>query len=214
MTESLPIQGATQAPLRVAVLLSGAGSTLQAIVAARINIEIIAVISDRPEAAGLAFAQASGLSALCLQRRNYATKLAFEAAMIEALRAVKPDLIVLAGFMRVLSATMVARFAGQMINLHPSLLPKYPGLDTHARAIAAGDDEHGASLHWVTAELDGGPVIAQVRTPILPGDTAEALGARLKPLEHALVVSVLAQFAASQKHKATIELASASHSLA
>ena len=193
------------APLRVAVLLSGAGSTLRAIVNARLNIEIVAVLSDRPDAAGLAFAQASGLSALCIQRRNYASKQAFEAAMIEALLAVKPDLIVLAGFMRVLSAKMVARFAGQMINLHPSLLPKYPGLDTHARALAAGDDEHGASVHWVTAELDGGPVIAQVRTPILPGDTAELLGARLKPLEHALVVSVLAQFAASRTQKTTIE---------
>ena len=187
------------------MLLSGAGSTLRAIVNAQLNIEIVAVLSDRADAAGLAFAQESGLSALCIQRRNYASKQAFEAAMIEALLAVKPDLIVLAGFMRVLSATVVARFAGQMINLHPSLLPKYPGLDTHARALATGDNEHGASVHWVTAELDGGPVIAQVRTPILPGDTAEVLAARMKPLEHALVVSVLAQFAASQKHKAAIE---------
>ena len=185
-------------PLRVAVLLSGAGSTLRAIVAAGLNIEIVAVLSDQPDAAGLAFAQASGLSALCIQRRNYTSKLAFEAALIEALLAVKPDLIVLAGFMRVLSPTMVAHFAGRMINLHPSLLPKYPGLDTHARAIAAGDGEHGASVHWVTAELDAGPVLAQLSTPILPGDTAEALSARLKPLEHALVVSVLAQFAASR----------------
>ena len=184
-------------PLRVAVLLSGAGSTLRAIVAARLNIEVVAVISDQPNAAGLAFAQASGLSALCIQRRNYATKRAFETAMIDALIAVKPDLIVLAGFMRIVSPTVVAHFIDQMINLHPSLLPKYPGLDTHARAIAAGDTEHGASVHWVTAELDGGPVIAQLSTPILPGDTAEALSTRLKPLEHALVVSVLAQFAAS-----------------
>ena len=181
------------APLRVALLLSGAGSTLRAIVAARLNIEIVAVLSDRADAAGLAFAQASGLSALCIQRRNYASKQAFEAAMIEALDAVKPDLIVLAGFMRVLSATMVARFAGRMINLHPSLLPNYPGLDTHARALAAGDAEHGASVHWVTAELDGGPVIAQTRTPILPGDNAKTLSARLKPLEHELVISVLRQ---------------------
>ncbi len=196
--------GPMPGPMRVAVLLSGAGSTLRAIVAARLNIEIVAVLSDRPEAAGLAFAQGSGLSALCLQRRNYATKRAFEAAMIEALLAVKPDLIVLAGFMRVLSPTMVAHFGGRMINLHPSLLPKYPGLDTHARAIAAGDVEHGASVHWVTAELDAGPVITQVRTPILPGDNAETLSARLKPLEHALVVSVLAQFATSHPQYATI----------
>ncbi len=181
------------APLRVVILLSGAGSTLRAIVAAQLNIEIVAVLSDRADSAGLAFAQASGLSALCIQRRNFATKQAFEAAMIEALDAVKPDLIVLAGFMRVLSATMVQRFAGCMINLHPSLLPKYPGLDTHARALAAGDGEHGASVHWVTAELDGGPVIAQTRTSILLDDTAETLSARLKPLEHELVVSVLRQ---------------------
>ncbi len=181
------------APVRVAVLLSGAGSTLRAIVNAKLNIDIVAVLSDRPDAAGLAFAQASGLSALCIQRRNFATKQAFEAALIEALDAVKPDLIVLAGFMRVLGADVVARFVGRMINLHPSLLPKYPGLDTHARALLAGDAEHGASVHWVTAELDGGPVIAQTRTPILPGDTAELLCARLKPLEHELVVSVLRQ---------------------
>jgi len=186
------------APLRVAVLLSGAGSTLRAIVNAKLNIEIVAVLSDHRDAAGLVFAQASGLSALAIQRRNYATKQAFEAAMTEALDVVKPDLIVLAGFMRILSATTVARFAGRMMNLHPSLLPKYPGLDTHARALAAGDGEHGASVHWVTAELDGGPVIAQTRTPILPGDTAEALGARLKPLEHELVVSVVRQIATSR----------------
>ena len=187
------------APIRVAVLLSGAGSTLQAINAARLNIEIVAVLSDRADAAGLVFAQASGLSALCIQRRNYATKHAFEAAMSEAIEVVNPDLIVLAGYMRVLSPAMVARFAGRMINLHPSLLPKYPGLDTHARALAAGDSEHGASVHWVTAELDGGPLIAQVRTPILPGDTPEALSARLKPLEHALMVSVLTKIAANHR---------------
>ena len=187
-----------QGPMRVAVLLSGAGSTLRAIVAARLNIEIVAVLSDR-DAAGLAFAQTLGLNALCIQRHDYGTKRAFETAMIDALDAVNPGLIVLAGFMRVLSATMVARFAGRMINLHPSLLPKYPGLDTHARALAAGDGEHGASVHWVTAELDGGPVIAQMRTAILPDDTAASLAARLKPIEHALVVSVLAQLAASSK---------------
>ena len=188
-----------QGPIRVAVLLSGAGSTLRAIVAARLNIEIVAVLSDRADAAGLAFAQTLGLNALCIQRHDYGTKRAFETAMIDALDAVNPGLIVLAGFMRVLSATMVARFAGRMINLHPSLLPKYPGLDTHARALAAGDGEHGASVHWVTAELDGGPVIAQMRTAILPDDTAASLAARLKPIEHALVVSVLAQLVASSK---------------
>ena len=183
--------------MRVAVLISGAGSTLRAIVDAKLNIDIVAVHSDRADAAGFTFAQASGLSALCIQRRNYASKAAFEAALVEALDAVKPDLIVLAGFMRVLSADVVARFAGRMINLHPSLLPKYPGLDTHARALAAGDAEHGASVHWVTAELDGGPVIAQTRTPILLGDTAEMLSARLKPLEHDLVVSVLGNLVTS-----------------
>ena len=182
--------------MRVAVLLSGAGSTLRAIVDAKLNLEIVAVLSDRADAAGLAFAQASGLSALCIQRRNYTNKAAFEAALVEALEAVKPDLIVLAGFMRVLSADVVARFAGRMINLHPSLLPKYPGLDTHARALSAGDAEHGASVHWVTAELDGGPVIAQTHMPILSGDTAETLSARLKPLEHALVISVLREICA------------------
>ncbi len=187
------IDGVGRAPLRVAVLLSGAGSTLRAIVAAELNIEIGVVISDQRNAAGLAFAQANTLSALCIQRRNYTTKASFEIAITHALDAVNPDIILLAGFMRVLSPNFVQHYAGRMINLHPSLLPKYPGLDTHARAIAAGDSEHGASVHWVTAELDGGPVIAQVRLPIFTGDTAATLSARLKPLEHALVVSVLTQ---------------------
>jgi phosphoribosylglycinamide formyltransferase 1 len=183
------------APLRIAVLLSGAGSTLRAIIAAKLNIQIAVVISDQHGAAGLMLAQTEGLNAVCVQRRNYTTKDAFEAAITHALDAIDPDIILLAGFMRVLSAEFVRRYAGRMINLHPSLLPKYPGLDTHARAIIAGDAEHGASVHWVTAELDGGPIIAQVRTPILMGDTPEALSGRLKPLEHALVVSVLRTFA-------------------
>jgi phosphoribosylglycinamide formyltransferase 1 len=178
-------------PLRVAVLLSGAGSTLKAIIDAKLALEIVLVLSDRANAGGIAIARQAAIAAVELPRSQFRNKISFESALRAELDHCQPDLVVLAGFMRVLSAEFAAHFAGRMINLHPSLLPKFPGLDTHARAIAAGESEHGASVHWVTAELDGGPVIAQIRTPILPDDTALSLQARLKPLEQTLLVNVL-----------------------
>jgi phosphoribosylglycinamide formyltransferase 1 len=188
----------TITPLRVAVLLSGAGSTLGAIIDAKLAIDITLVLSDRANAGGMALAHQAGLATIALPRSQFPNKVSFEAALLAELNLAQPDLVVLAGFMRVLSADFVAHFAGRMINLHPSLLPKFPGLDTHARAIAAGETEHGASIHWVTAELDGGPVIAQVSTPIWPEDTAVGLQARLKPLEQALIVQVLRELAHSR----------------
>jgi phosphoribosylglycinamide formyltransferase 1 len=181
--------------MRLAILISGAGSTLAAVLAAiargELAHEIVLVASDRADAQGLTIARAAGVPVQCIGRAAFAKKAAFEAALASALNAARPDLILLAGFMRVLSAEFVALFAGKMLNLHPSLLPKFPGLDTCARALAAGETEHGASLHWVTAELDGGPIIAQTRTAIHALDTPASLQARLKPLEHALVISQL-----------------------
>jgi phosphoribosylglycinamide formyltransferase 1 len=181
--------------MRIAVLLSGAGLTLKALLQAnaeqRIQHEFVAVIADRP-AAGLQLASDYQVPNYLCERSAFANKAAFETALAEHLECCRPELIVLAGFMRILSATFTARFAGKMINLHPSLLPKYPGLDTHARALAAGETEHGATVHWVTAELDGGPIISQAKLAIASDDTAETLAARIKALEQALLVSVLA----------------------
>lgn len=186
---------ATSPALRVAVLLSGAGSTLATLLAADLPVNWVQVISDRSDAGGLAVAAQAGVVHACLERDRFPSRSAFEVALALALEQAEPDLIVLAGFMRVLSERFVQRFCSKMINLHPSLLPKFPGLNTHQRALDAGEREHGASVHWVSAELDAGPLIAQTRTVILPGDTAQALQARVKPLEQALLVQVIADLA-------------------
>ena len=148
--------------------------------------EIAAVISNRPAAKGLATAQAAGLPAVCVDHTDYETREAFDAALAQEVAGHNPDLVVLAGFMRILTPIFVDRFAGRLINIHPSLLPKYPGLNTHQRAIDAGDSEAGATVHYVTSELDGGPPVLQASVPILNGDSAETLAARILPLEHAI----------------------------
>lgn len=162
----------------------------RAIADGRVNAQIVAVGCDRADAGGLQIAADFGIPVVLTPRRDYASRDAFEAALFGQIAQYQPDWLVLAGFMRVLSADAVSRWSNRMINLHPSLLPLYPGLDTHARALAAGDAEHGASVHLVTPELDSGPVLAQVRLPIGAGDDAESLAARLQPLEHRLVVAV------------------------
>ncbi len=181
-------------PLRLAVLISGRGSNLQALAQAvadgRLNAQIVAVGCDRADAGGLRIAAEYAIPVVLRPRRDFPTRASFEAALFDQLAAYSPDWLVLAGFMRVLSAETVLRWSNRMINLHPSLLPLYPGLDTHARALAAGDAEHGASVHLVTPELDSGPVLAQVRLPIEGADDAERLAARLRPLEHRLLVAV------------------------
>lgn len=187
---------AVRPALRVAVLLSGAGNTLAALLAANLPVQWVQVISDRSDAAGLSVAAQAGVLHACLERDRFPSRSAFEVALALALEQAEPDLIVLAGFMRVLSERFVQRFANKMINLHPSLLPKFPGLDTHQRALDAGEHEHGASVHWVSAELDAGPLIAQERMAIAAGDTAQSLQARLKPIEQGLlarVISVMAE---------------------
>lgn len=187
---------ATRSP-RVAVLLSGAGNTFAALVSAverrLLPAKIVLVVSDKVAAGGLLIAEQARIPTAQIARTEFANKFDFESALLQAIEAVEPDWIVLAGFMRVLSPRVCDAWVGRAINLHPSLLPKYPGLDTHQRAIDAGDLEAGASVHYVTAELDAGAVIAQIRVAILPGDTAACLAQRVKPAEQTLLVDCLNQ---------------------
>ncbi|SRR6056297_465316 len=180
---------------RLVLLLSGRGSNalniLDAIDAGRIPMNFVAAIADRP-AEGLDRLAERGIDTVQIPRRAFPDRATFEQALDEALTAFAPDLVALAGFMRVLSDGFVARHAGTMVNIHPSLLPAYRGLDTHARALADDVTEHGASVHWVTPELDGGPVIAQARVPVQPGDDVAALTARVLEQEHRLYPAVLA----------------------
>jgi phosphoribosylglycinamide formyltransferase-1 len=181
--------------LRVVVLASGRGSNFAALVEAQrrgeLPIEIRALLSDKSTAPALLLAENAGIDALALRPRDYADRLAFDRALFARAAQFEPDLIVLAGYMRIIDGAVVGEWQGRTINIHPSLLPKYPGLDTHARALAAGDAVHGASVHFVTAELDGGPAIAQVEMPVVTGDTPESLAARLIALEHRLLVATV-----------------------
>ena len=181
---------------RLAVLISGRGSNMLAIDDAcrdgTLDARVSLVLSDRPDAAGLDAARARGLPVAVVDRRDHASRADFDAALCAALDAARPDWVALAGFMRVLGPEPVGRWRGRMLNIHPSLLPRHPGLDTHRRALEAGDAEHGASVHLVTAELDAGPVLARARVPVLPGDDPASLGARVLEREHALYVDALA----------------------
>lgn len=181
--------------IRTAVLISGRGSNMTALIdaasAADYPADICLVISNRPKAAGLDRARDLGVTAIAIDHKNYDDREAFEAALDTALTAAKIDLICCAGFMRVLTPWFTARWEGRIINIHPSLLPKYKGLNTHARAIEAGDRIHGCSVHWVSAELDGGAVIKQISIPIDDNDTPESLAARLLPLELTLYPQAL-----------------------
>jgi phosphoribosylglycinamide formyltransferase-1 len=187
------------APLNLAVLISGRGSNLQALIDACADpafpARIVAVISNRPGAGGLARAEAAGIPALTIDHKAYDGKSAFEAALQAALARYPVDLICLAGFMRVLSADFVNNWPERIVNIHPSLLPDYKGLDTHARALADGRSAAGCSVHYVTAALDDGPVVMQSRVAIEPGDTPDSLAARVLQAEHALYPAAVAQIA-------------------
>ncbi|MBU6248689.1 MAG: phosphoribosylglycinamide formyltransferase [Xanthomonadaceae bacterium] len=189
-------------PLRLAVLASGRGSNLAALLAARdrgeLPVEFVLVASDKADAGALALAREAGVPTLALAPREYPDRASFDHALFDRVAAARPDLLVLAGFMRIIDGSALAPWAGRMINIHPSLLPKYRGLHTHRRALAAGDAEHGASVHFVTAELDGGPVIAQARIPIEPGDDEQRLADRLLTIEHRLLPAVVAHIAAGR----------------
>ena len=179
--------------ISIVILASGRGSNFAALLAAQqrgdLPIRIRALLSDKSAAPALDIARAAGIGAIALSPRNFSDRAAFDRALFARAAEFRPDLIVLAGYMRVIDAAVVNEWHGRMINIHPSLLPKYPGLHTHARAIEAGDGVHGASVHFVTAQLDGGPVIAQAQMPILGGDTPDTLAARLLPLEHRLLAA-------------------------
>jgi phosphoribosylglycinamide formyltransferase-1 len=170
--------------MSVVVLISGRGSNLQAILDA--GIPVSAVISNRADAAGLALAARRGIATAVVEHRTFASREAFEAALGAEIDRYAPRLVALAGFMRVLTPGFVARYAGRIVNIHPSLLPEFPGLDTHARALAAGAKRHGCTVHFVTAQLDHGPIIAQASVPVQEGDTAQSLAARVLAQEHEL----------------------------
>ena len=176
--------------LRLVVLISGRGSNLQAIldqsISGELPAEIVAVISNQPGVYGLERARQAGVPALELDHRNFSDRPGFEAALIELIDRYQPDLVILAGFMRMLTAGFTDYYQGRLLNIHPSLLPKFRGLHTHERAIAAGETEHGATIHFVTAELDGGPLIVQTRVPVLPDDDPDSLAARVLAQEHRL----------------------------
>ncbi len=186
---------------RVGVLISGSGSNMHALVkASRIvdyRAEIVCVVSNKPEAGGLKIAQDEGIATHVVNHKNYSTREAFDAALNDYLQSQNLDLIACAGFMRIMTPVLIAPWQGRMINIHPSLLPLYKGLHTHQRAIDDGQKFGGCSVHYVTLELDGGPLIAQTQVPILKGDTAETLAARVLVEEHKLYPVALAKVAQS-----------------
>lgn len=181
-------------PLRIVVLISGNGSNLQAIIDASqkdLPVEICAVISNRPDAYGLQRAANAHIPHHVIDHTQYPDRESFDRALGDTIDRYQPELIVLAGFMRVLTDRFVRHYHGRMLNIHPSLLPKYRGLNTHAKALAAGDKEHGASVHFVTETLDGGPVVVQASVPILATDTVKSLAQRVQQLEHKIYVATL-----------------------
>ncbi len=184
---------------RLVVMLSGRGTNFAALQAASnqpwFNAHIAGVISDRSNAAGLGLARENGLDTVCVERTRHANRDAFESSLTAAIDGFEPDYIVLAGFMRVLGDAFVEQYAGRMINIHPSLLPAYRGLHTHRRVLEAGDREHGASVHFVTPTLDGGPVLSQVRIEVRDDDTPDSLADRLLAHEHRLLCASVALLA-------------------
>jgi phosphoribosylglycinamide formyltransferase 1 len=184
---------------RVAILISGGGSNMRALVASMTGdhpARCVLVASNDPDAAGLKWAAQQGIVTAAIDHRRFGgDRAAFEAELLKPLQQAATDIICLAGFMRVLTPSFVAQFAGRILNIHPSLLPRYRGLHTHRRALEAGDTEAGCTVHEVTADLDDGPILGQARVPILPGDTADTLAARVLPMEHRLYPAVLSRFA-------------------
>ena len=188
--------------LRLVILISGRGSNLQAILdqagSGELPVQIQAVISNRPDVQGLIRAHQAGVKTLVLNHKDFASRADFDAELRRLIDEHTPDLLVLAGFMRIFTSAFVEHYQGRMVNIHPSLLPKFRGLHTHAQALAAGEREHGASVHFVTPELDGGPIIAQARVPVLPGDDPDILADRVLQQEHRLYPEVIRWFAQSR----------------
>lgn len=184
--------------LPIVVLVSGGGTNLQAVIDAAqddLPVEIRAVISNRADAYGLERARRAGIHTEVLEHKGYPDRDAYDAALMALIDRFQPGLVVLAGFMRILTPDFVRHYAGRLLNIHPSLLPKYRGLDTHARALDDGETEHGASVHFVTPDLDAGPLIVQARVPVRPDDTAETLAARVLEQEHRIYPQAIRWFA-------------------
>ncbi|MHB1239465.1 MAG: phosphoribosylglycinamide formyltransferase [Gammaproteobacteria bacterium] len=199
------MSGAGGSPLPLVVLISGRGSNLQALldgaVRGTLPVEIRAVISNRPQAPGLERARRAGVATEVVDHRAPGAPAGdFDTDLLNTIERYQPGLVVLAGFMRILSPEFVAHYPGRILNIHPSLLPAFRGLDTHRRALEAGVREHGASVHFVTAELDSGPVVVQARVPVLPGDDAERLAARVLEQEHRIYPLAVRWFAAGRLH--------------
>lgn len=187
---------------RTAVLISGRGSNMQSLVeAAKIHsypAEISLVLSNRPDAAGLEFARQNGIDAIAVDHKAFADREAFDRQVDDTLGQHDIELVACAGFMRIFSKSFANRWRGRLINIHPALLPAYPGLNTHERALADGASEHGCTVHFVIPELDAGPTIAQAKVPVLPGDTSETLAARVLAAEHQLYPQALAKVASGE----------------
>lgn len=185
-----------------AILISGSGTNLQAFIdavdAGDLPLDIAVVLSNKPNAAGLDRARMAGIATECVDHRNFTSREQFDTALVQTLDPYEPQLIILAGFMRILTPVFIDRFVGKIFNIHPSLLPKYPGLDTHQRALDAGDQWHGTTVHFATEELDGGPRIIQGRVPVEPGDTADSLAARVLKIEHVIYPRAAGLFAAGR----------------
>lgn len=184
--------------MNIVVLISGSGTNLQAIIdaveAGKINGKLSAVISNRPDAMGLTRARNHGIEAVVVDHTGYGSREAFDADLLQAIEHYQPDLVVLAGFMRILTDHFVDHFSGRMLNIHPSLLPKFKGLNTHQRALEEGEAEHGCSVHFVSSELDSGAVIGQAKVPVEVNDTAESLSEKVQQQEHALYPACVALF--------------------
>lgn len=180
---------------RVVVLLSGRGSNLRAIVEAQLPIDIVAVISNRPQAAALTYAQACRLPVVVLDHTEHPDRTTFDALLAEKIEQHRPDLVALAGYMRILSPAFIARFEGRLLNIHPALLPMFPGLKTHERALAEGVKIHGCTVHFVTTDLDHGPIVSQAAVPVRSDDTPDTLAARVLAQEHRIYPEAIRWFA-------------------
>lgn len=183
---------------KIVILISGRGSNMQAIIEAALAeqwpVEISAIISNRADAAGLAYAHSKGIATATVISKNYSERSEFDAALQAAIDAFVPDLVVLAGFMRILTPAFTAHYAGRMLNIHPSLLPSFTGLHTHRQALDAGVKLHGATVHFVTAELDHGPIVAQAAVPVLSDDTEDSLAQRVLAQEHVIYPRAVRHF--------------------
>lgn len=177
--------------MKAVILISGRGSNMEALLKAGLPVEFAAVISNKPDAKGLEIAAELGIPAVAMDHRQFPDRAAFDAALADEIDRHAPDLVVLAGFMRVLTDEFVRRYLGRMINIHPALLPAFPGLNTHRRALEAGVRVHGCTVHFVTPEVDVGPIIIQAAVPVLPGDTEASLAARVLEQEHRIYAQAI-----------------------